>query len=110
MNIGTHQYPQLQPLLFHLPDSAGRAQAVLKPRGQGTEVSGYRYAKEELLVPFTCLGVEPGNASSLESQCADSLALVLVAQFTSTSRPCSNTDAFRLAGKLPGTKKQVQGL
>lgn len=40
MNIGTHQYPQPQPLLFHLPDSAGRAQAVPKPRGQGAEVSG----------------------------------------------------------------------
>lgn len=85
MNIGTHQYPQLQPLLFRLPDSAGRAQAGLKLRGQGTEVSGDKYAKEELLVPFTCLGVEPSSASSLESRCADSFALALVAQLTSTS-------------------------
>lgn len=110
MNIGTHQYPQLQPLLFHLPEGAGGAQAVPQPRGQGTEVSEGKYAEEDLSVPFTCLGVELSNASSLESWRADSLASALVAHFTSTPRHCSNTDALGLAGMLPGTKKCVQGL
>lgn len=67
MNTGTHQYPQLQPLLFHLSGSAGRAQAALTPSGQGTEVSGDKDAKEKLLVPFTCRGVGPSNTSSLET-------------------------------------------
>lgn len=106
MNIGTHQYPQLQPLLFHLPDGAGRAQAVLKPRGEGGEVSEDKYAKEELSLPFRCLGVELGNASSLESHSAPCFG---------TGGPVyhsSNTDAHGLGegGEAVRHQKRLQGL
>jgi len=110
MNIGTHQYLQQQRLPFHLPDSAGRAQAALKPGGQGTEVSEDKHAKEELLVPFTCLGAEPSNASSLESRCAGSLALALASRFSSTSKPCSKADARGLAGKPEAPKGTCRDL
>lgn len=67
MNTGVHQYPQLQPLLFRLPDTAGRAQAVPKPRGQGPKIQGINTQRKSSWCLSLALGVQLSNASSLQS-------------------------------------------